>query len=242
LLQGELYVTGRLKDVIIVRGRNHYPHDIERTAQRSHPAVDMGAAFAVAGARQEELVVVHQVKREHRKVDLDEVIRAMRSAIVEEHEVDPHHIALLRPVSLPITSSGKVQRSRCREQFLANELAISAAWTAPVGGAESLANGAREVARPKFLDALPEYDAAQLTAEIQAWLIDWLTQRANLTPGVMQPHTQFAELGIDSLSAVEISQELDQTLGLQLPPMVIWSSPTPAALAEYLREQLVASH
>ncbi len=231
--EGELYVTGRLKDLIIIRGRNHYPQDIEHTATKGQPAVDLGAAFGVEGEREEQLVVVLQVRREHRKADLDAVLREVRTAVVDEHELEPQTIVLIRPVSLPITSSGKVQRRRCREQYLNGELNVLAQWVA-----EPIVSHVDEVARPEFLSELLEADSLQ--AKVEAWLIAWLARRANLNAGVLQPTTPFVELGIDSLSAVEISQELDQVLELELPPMVIWSFPTCEALAVYLTEELIA--
>ncbi len=233
-LDGELYITGRLKDVIIIRGRNHYPQDIERTATEAHEAVGMGAAFSIEENRREQLVVVLQVHREHRKADFDEVLRVIRAAIVEEHELDPHALQIIKPVSLPITSSGKVQRSRCREQYLGGELAVLAEWSsAPVTG------GSVAIAAPQFLTRVLETEPSELRTELEAWLIEWLTARAELQPGAMQPTTPFTELGIDSLTAVEISQELDQHLQLQLPPMVIWSCPHCAALSEFLVEELL---
>ncbi len=234
-IDGELYITGRLKDLIIIRGRNHYPQDIERIASEAHAAVGLGVAFAVELGREEKLVVVHQVHREHRKADFDEVIRAMRKAIVEEHELDPHAIVLIKPASLPITSSGKVQRQHCREQYLAGELKVLAQWSA-----DPVTSGFATAPTPEFLPGILEATPQQLQAEIESWLIHWLTVRADLTLGVMQSETAFAELGIDSLTAMEISLELDQLLELQMPPMMIWSSPTCAALAAFLAEELVA--
>ena len=235
-LEGELYITGRLKDVIIIRGRNHYPQDIERTATESHPAVGMGATFSIESDREEQLIVVHQIEREHRKADFDEVMCSMRTAIVEQHELDPQAIVLLKPVSLPITSSGKVQRQRCREQYLAGELAVVAEWTA---SPKSSNVEKAALPAPEFLGQVLQLENKALVSKIEDWLIRWLTVRADLNPGVMQPATPFAELGIDSLTAVEISQEMDQQLELELPPMVIWSCPTCEALAEYLAEELV---
>ncbi len=237
-LDGELFVTGRLKDVIIIRGRNHYPQDMERTAGQAHAAVDQGAAFSVPGAREEELVVVHQVRRQFRRADLDEVVRAIRTAIVAEHEVDPSQIVLIRPASLPVTSSGKVQRNRCRELFLAGQLTVLTAWTAPREAAATDDGTAESASPPAFVAAAASMPVDELTTQVESWLIAWLTARAHLQPGAMQPQTPFAELGIDSLTAVEISQEMDQLLGLQLPPMVIWSCPHAAELSAYLAEQL----
>ncbi|NOZ41065.1 MAG: hypothetical protein GXP24_12695, partial [Planctomycetes bacterium] len=226
---------GRLKDLIIIRGRNHYPQDLERTAVDAHEAVGMGAAFAVDSDRKEKLVVVHQINREHRKADFDEVIRDVRAAIAREHELDLQAIVLIKPVSLPITSSGKVQRRRCREQYLAGELKVVAQWSA-----DPVTCGSASAPTPEFLSGILETNPQSLQAEIEAWLVGWLTVRADLNPDAIQPTTPFAELGIDSLTAMEISLELDQQLELQLPPMVIWSCPNCAALAVFLAEELVA--
>ena len=129
---GELFVTGRVKDVIIIRGRNHYPQDIEQSAEEAHQAVLPGAAFALADeGRGERLVVVHQIDRQFRGADHHQIIQAIRRAIVEQHDLDPYAIVLIRQTSLPITSSGKVQRTLCREQYLADELKIVHSWINP---------------------------------------------------------------------------------------------------------------
>ncbi|HLY46229.1 MAG TPA: fatty acyl-AMP ligase [Stellaceae bacterium] len=119
---GELFITGRIKEVIIIRGANHYPQDIEDTVQRCHPALRRhgGAAFAVTGnGAAEELVVVQEIERTHRnRVDAGEITGRIREAIVNEHEIAPRDIALLRPGALPKTTSGKIQRSLSRQLWL----------------------------------------------------------------------------------------------------------------------------
>jgi acyl-CoA synthetase (AMP-forming)/AMP-acid ligase II/acyl carrier protein len=235
---GELFVTGRLNDVVIIRGRNLYPQDVERTAQQSHEAVDAGAAFAVGDPGHEELVIVLQVHREHRRGDLAPVIRAIRAAIVDEYEVDPQAIVLLKPATLPLTSSGKVQRSRCRELFLANELDVLEQWQRPADAA--LTGAAGGPPRPKFLDHVAQSSPAELTAEIQEWMLAWLAEKVDgIDPNQVAPESTFAELGIDSLTAVELNLEFEKVLGLRLPPAAAWSYPTPAALAQFLAESLV---
>lgn len=116
---GELYVTGRIKDVVIIRGANHYPQDIEDTVQQAHPALrrHAGAAFAAPDASgAERLVVVQEVERTWRhRIDGDEIIGRIREAVVAEHEIVPYEIALLRPGALPKTTSGKVQRALSRK-------------------------------------------------------------------------------------------------------------------------------
>ncbi|MGE0260048.1 MAG: fatty acyl-AMP ligase [Alphaproteobacteria bacterium] len=116
---GELYVTGRVKDIIIIRGANHYPQDIENTAQEAHPALRRhgGAAFAVGDQTEaERLVIVQEVERTYRnRVDLAEIVGRIREAVVAAHDIVPHEIALLRPGALPKTTSGKIQRALSRQ-------------------------------------------------------------------------------------------------------------------------------
>lgn len=238
---GELFITGRLKDMIIVRGRNHYPHDLERTAMAAHEAVDMGAAFSITVEGHEELVLVHQWRRECRDADHNQIIHAIRTAIVSEHEIDPHAIVLIRPASLPITSSGKVQRGRCREMYQNGEFAISTEWVNQHIAGDELDGASDLILPPDFLSRVGQLSQHELQVELESWLVGWLTARANLTPGSLGPTTPFAQLGIDSLTAVEISQELDQMLGLQSPPMVIWSCPCPSELAAFLASELNAN-
>lgn len=124
---GELFVTGRLKEIILIRGRNNYPQDIELTVQNSHPALrpSCGAAFTVENKGEEKLVVVQEVERTWlRKVDIDEVKRAIRKAVVQEYDLQVYAIALIRTGSLPKTSSGKIQRRSCRAKFLEGSLEI----------------------------------------------------------------------------------------------------------------------
>jgi acyl-CoA synthetase (AMP-forming)/AMP-acid ligase II len=115
---GELYLTGRIKDLIIIRGMNHYPQDIERTVQACHPALrrDCGAAFSVEDETgTERLAVVQEVERSQRMhLDIADIARAIREAVTMAHEISVHSITLIRPASLPKTTSGKIQRSVTR--------------------------------------------------------------------------------------------------------------------------------
>lgn len=124
---GELFVTGRLKDVIIIRGRNHYPQDIELTVERSHQALkpSCGSAFLIEVKGEERLVIVQEVDRSYlRKLDTQEVVRHIRRGVASEHELQVHAVALLKPGSIAKTSSGKIQRHRCRENFLNGTLDV----------------------------------------------------------------------------------------------------------------------
>jgi acyl-CoA synthetase (AMP-forming)/AMP-acid ligase II len=134
MLDGELYVAGRLKDLIIVAGRNHYPQDLELTVEGSHPGIRSGcsAAFAIEADDQERLIVVAEVEREYRPRQseepyastprLDALIQAVRQSVAEEHDVRVQEVVLIRPASIPKTSSGKIRRGTCRTLLLSGQL------------------------------------------------------------------------------------------------------------------------
>ncbi|MGK7924414.1 MAG: fatty acyl-AMP ligase [Spirulina sp.] len=127
LWKGELFITGRLKEVLIIRGQNHYPQDLEFTVQQSHPALKMngGAAFTVEINSEERLIVVQEVKRTYLKTfDRDETIRAMNKAVTAQHGLDIHTAVFVKPGTVPKTSSGKIQRRTCRQNFLNSQFSI----------------------------------------------------------------------------------------------------------------------
>lgn len=128
LHDGELFVTGRLKDLVIVRGRNHYPQDLEATLQRAHAALRPGcaAAFTVDGEGDDRVIAVQEVDRRAAPLDPAGVARDARALLIEEHGIALSELVLIRHGTLPKTSSGKPQRRRCRELFLAGRLEL---WT-----------------------------------------------------------------------------------------------------------------
>src|SRR4029450_8053685 len=133
----ELFATGRLKDLVIVRGSNHYPQDIEATAAKSHPGVraGWGAAFTVEEGPEQKLVIILELERRQR-AEAAEVISAIRRDLASEHELVVDSIVLVRAGSIPKPSSGKIQRHACRDAFLDQSLDVVAEWhRAGSGGA-----------------------------------------------------------------------------------------------------------
>lgn len=127
LLDGELFVTGRLKDIIIIWGNNHYPQHIEQTVEQSHPALrhGCGAVFSVQIDGEEQLVIAQEVERSYlRNLNVDEVVEAIRIAVAREHIAEVYAVLLLKTGSIPKTSSGKIQRHICRARFLDGSLDI----------------------------------------------------------------------------------------------------------------------
>ena len=129
MLDGELYVTGRLKDLIILRGVNYYPQDIELTVQRRHPRLraDCGAAFALEKDGREQLVLVFEVER-HKQGQFGEVFQAIRRAVAGEHDLNVDAIVLIRAGTVPKTSSGKIQRHACLQNYLDGTLEMVGQW------------------------------------------------------------------------------------------------------------------
>ncbi|MDZ4658744.1 MAG: aminotransferase class I/II-fold pyridoxal phosphate-dependent enzyme [Bythopirellula sp.] len=134
LADGELFVTGRLKDLIIVRGVNHYPQDIEQTAQAAHKDVvpGAGAAIVVGEPGSEQLVIVQETVR-RRDLDFAEITEAIRKRVSLVHDMPVSAVVLIKVSSIPKTSSGKIQRHACRDGYLAGTLAAVATWTADSG-------------------------------------------------------------------------------------------------------------
>ena len=138
LVGDELFVTGRRKDLILIRGKNFYPQDIEYTVEQAHPAVreSCSAAFSLEIGTEERLVVVAELERSYRprakeQVEGDEsasgfqdVVRAIRKAVMDEFQIQPYAILLLRTGSIPKTSSGKIQRHACKQGYLDNTLEV----------------------------------------------------------------------------------------------------------------------
>lgn len=128
----ELFVTGRIKDVIIIRGQNHYPQDIELTAEKSHLALKAGssAAFTVEFKGCDRLVIVQEVERSYlQKLNVQEIVRQVRQSIAEQHGLEVFTTVLVKTGSLLKTSSGKIRRRSCRDTLLAGDLEVVEDWS-----------------------------------------------------------------------------------------------------------------
>nr|BFE56234.1 AMP-binding protein [Dactylosporangium thailandense] len=199
---GELFVTGRATDLIIVRGRNHHPNDIETTAQTADPSLPAGVGAVFTDG--DDLVLVQAVRGDADPGRLTDTIRA---AVSEAHGVHLDHVVLVPPRAVPRTTSGKVRRSECRRRYLAGELPVLtvAAGAAPGDGA---ATGPVD---PRIGEAI----AAVLGVE----------------PASVRPGTPLTALGLDSLRALRVQDELATRTGAEVPLSVLLGGATPASLA-----------
>ncbi|MDZ8087066.1 MAG: amino acid adenylation domain-containing protein [Nostoc sp. DedQUE12b] len=213
LQEGELFVTGRLKDLIIIRGRNHYPQDIEWSVEQSHPSLQPsgGAAFTIDVAGEERLVIAQEVNRSFlRNLATEEVIRAIRQAVVEEHELQVYAVLLLKPGSIPKTSSGKVQRHACRTIFLAGSWENIA--SSVLEESHTTVNTA-SLTHTAVLALEPQERQFQLTCYLQ----QLVAQVLKLVSSQVNPQQPLNTVGLDSLMAVELQHSIETNLGVVLP-------------------------
>jgi amino acid adenylation domain-containing protein len=204
LNQGQLYITGRLKDLIIVRGRNYYPQDIELTVERSHPSLRFrsGAAFSIE-VNGEERLVVAQETTDHLTQDLDAIINAIRQAITEDHELAPFSVILLKPGAIPKTSSGKTQRHLCRNAFLTGTFPKIREWReGPIseGPVPSISK-----AHPKNIE------------ETESWLREVLAEKLRMDRHEIDPQQPILQYGVDSMMTMEVAHAIEMGLGVTLP-------------------------
>lgn len=228
LVGGELFVTGRIKDVMIIRGQNYYPHDIEATVSQCHPALSAywGAAFTVEVDGEERLVVVQEVERSSwRRLDEDGIITAIRGAISREFGLQVYGICLLKPGSIPKTSSGKVQRFACREGFVNSGLDVVCRWELSDNFSHAKAQSRKEEEKEKVVDGLIGWLRDYANHHINSRLMD---ERRCISPHVvldfgnkgllgMQVPRCYGGLGLGHTDTIRIIQQLgaiDPTLAL----------------------------
>ncbi|MFZ1009220.1 MAG: condensation domain-containing protein, partial [Candidatus Sulfotelmatobacter sp.] len=206
LKEGYLFITGRLKDLLIIRGQNYYPQDIELTVEQSHPILQpgSGAAFSVEIEGEERLVVVQEVavRKDPESVvqsdldELDTLIKLISRNIVAAHELQAFAVVLIRKSTIPKTSSGKIQRHACRDAFLNRELYVLREWHE----------------RKQREPVLPKPSNAELDGHVPYGLASWLAQEIARIQGIDQERVDlnqpFAAYGLDSLAAIEFAHKL----------------------------------
>ncbi|MEU2256785.1 HAD-IIIC family phosphatase [Nocardia xishanensis] len=235
LSSGELFVTGRRKDLLIVDGRNHYPQDIEETVEAAHDAVRAGcvAAFSVdVGPDGEQPVVVAEVRGED-PGELAAIEGAVRAAVAAEHGIGLAAVLLIRPGTIFKTSSGKIQRSACRAAYLSGELL--ALLAGPVRSPEDELDDydaepqtvQPQTVQPQTVEAETAESAAQPSAEaIRSWLVTAIARQATLDPERIDVHRPMVEFGLGSADLVEMVVDLSDFVGRFLDTNLLFDHPT----------------
>ncbi len=229
IYEDQLYITGRVDDLIIVRGLNHHPSDIEATARGSHPMLEsgLGAAFAIGDNGTQRLILVHEVEREAAGGDdLAHVLSSVRAAILELHGLALDDVVLIRLGTMARTTSGKAQRHANRDAYLADQLKPLARDPMPP-------NPGRREPMPLGPELLRAHSAA-LAAVCQHALAISGTSLADVSP-----ETPISALGLDSLQRVELVAALDKSFGQHLPDAVYSQASTLGDLAAAVQKHLI---
>ncbi len=218
---GEIFLTGRLKDLIIIRGLNHYPQDIELSVEQCHAALrpGCGAAFSVSVEGEERLVVVQEVEPQS-AAELEAIVATIREALSEEHELQSYAVLLLKPGSIPKTTSGKIQRRMCRALFLEGGLEVLAQWQASATVTSEVSTNEAET--------------------LENWLRAQLSVQLKLAETEIELDQPILRYGLDSLLATELAHTIEIELGVVFPISAILRNPSIVELAGQLREQLSA--
>lgn len=220
----ELYITGRLKDVIIIRGRNHYPQDIEYTVSKAHETLVKGgtAAFSIESDGEEKLIVIQEIKRVCiHNLNAEEVFEIIKRAVVEEHELQIHDIILIRPMRLLKTSSGKVQRKGNKKAYLENTFEDTVARMLQEEESKSIK-----------LSNSPKYKSTEIHNLITAKITNFL----KIPTKAINVNASFESFGLDSLKAIRLIGELSEEIGKDLSPTLVYDYPSIASLSNYLEK------
>ena len=253
LHEEQLYVSGRLKDMIIVRGVNRYPQDIEETVERASDVVQAGSVGAVAMDHdgREQLVIVAETVRK-RQLDWDSEIQSIRRSVTEEHDLPPDAVYLVRNSSIPKTSSGKIQRHACLHAVRDGDLKLVAKWVRwEENNSASFGDSLNGDSAAPMMQAGTrgtrfgggEVDPNDVHESIATVIIHHLRQvageRATGLQGQLNLGTNIVlDLGLDSLERLEIARKLERTFGGRFPEQVLDEIETVGQTAIAIRRYL----
>lgn len=234
LRDGELFMVGRLKDLLIIRGRNHHPQDIELTVESCSESVRAGciAAFSIEAGEEEVPVVVAELIAGTGTEAAAQIGAAIRQAVSERHGLSLHALCLVPPGSVPKTSSGKLQRSRCRADFLSGKL--QPLWQGSAPALPQLPSPPVPTQAPEVA-ADPEPRTDRVDAAL-TWLRARIGELARAAGAPLDPESPLTSYGLDSVRLVGLSAELGEQLGRTLAPTFFFDHPTLAAIARALHK------
>ncbi|HEX2961922.1 MAG TPA: condensation domain-containing protein, partial [Ignavibacteriales bacterium] len=230
---GELFVTGRLKDLIIIRGKNYYPQDIELTVEKSHPALRAScvAAFPIEEAAEERLVIVQEISAgEH---DLDQIVEKIRGTVNEEHEILAYSIVLIKAKTIAKTSSGKIQRQEIKKQYLSDSLNIIK--ESKLSGISVINNCYNE---EEALDLASNIKDNPDINNIGRWLLNSLSSIMKIELQNISPGRSISSFGMDSLMMVELKNDIEAKLGINISLSEIFQNSTFSKLSYKILEQM----
>ena len=204
----ELFVAGRLKDLIIIRGQNYHPEDLEISIRLGLGRSKLGntVVFSAEIGGEERLIVMQEVHRRAERKHED-ICSVIRKALSECHGVSPYCIALVREKTLPKTTSGKIQRHACRERFFRGDVQI---LSSHVEGDQ------KAVSATDWRASLAHVHQGRRAEIMLSYLEETVSSLLKISPGLFQPANSLASLGIDSLRASELKARVEAELEIDL--------------------------
>jgi amino acid adenylation domain-containing protein len=234
---GELYIVSRLKDLLIFRGRNYSPQDIEEVARNSHPALQFGAgaAFSMEVEGEERLVIVQEAER-NSETRLEDIVAALREAVTEEFDLSIHDVALIRLHTLPKTSSGKVQRQACKLAYLNCTLSRLQSEAEPQPQSPDNSQP-REANASLITSGFISEAHRQMAGE----LCEMASRILRTGPTQVMPHDPLSRYGLDSLAAAEITHEIGRKYGIEIDIADVLECDHIAGLAAEVKRKMEAA-
>ncbi len=226
LADGQLYVTGRSKDLIILRGENHYPQDLEWATVESHASIRPGGvvAFSVDCDAGEGAVVLAEL-RSGPVTDPQPVLRAIHGAL-SDLGIEAS-VALLAAGSVPRTSSGKVQRALARRRWIDGDFAVLHRSQPGIGGSSP------PVEERQIREVLADRSADR-HSDLVRHLREMFAAELGIDIAEVEPDQSVRELGLDSIRTVDLGQKVADSLGISLYPGVVQDHPSASALATFV--------
>ncbi len=219
--EGQLYIAGRRRNIIIVAGQNFYAEDIEQVARLVQGPIESIAAIGIDGADGEQVGLVCELRRTVRAThDLSPLAEELRQQVWSELGVGVRSVVFVRTRSLPRTTSGKLRHGAIREALLASDL---------------LELGRSEL--PRDLAAEQPLAHAAL-AETEAWLVATIAEKVGLRAAALRKEASFAALGLESRDLLAIVAELSERLALPLDPALLWECPSISEVIAHLGKEL----
>ncbi|MGC5053620.1 SDR family NAD(P)-dependent oxidoreductase [Micromonospora sp. DT48] len=236
VLDGELYVTGRIKDLVIVNGRNVHAHDIESSLAGAHPALRPGVAVCqIVEDDSGRLLVVNEVLKAPEPEQAAEIVAAIRRVVSREHDLAVDEIALVRRGGILKTSSGKTRRRAIASAYLRGELAAVHTWSR--GGAQTSTDTPATATADRTPAGAPATAATGTPAsavadrrpdprELTTWLREQVAAAAKVSVGQVDVGAPLAELGLGSSDLVGLAGSLETRVGTEVPATLLWEYPT----------------
>jgi acyl transferase domain-containing protein/acyl-CoA synthetase (AMP-forming)/AMP-acid ligase II/acyl carrier protein/short-subunit dehydrogenase len=227
ILESEIFVTGRMKDAIIINGRNYYPQDIEKSSEQSH--LDLrktgSTSFAIEKDGKEQVVICQELERSAwRRADTGLLQQAIRDAIWVECDLMVDEVVLLRPASIPKTSSGKVQRQKCKQMYLDGLLK-----TIKPKNNKNLSES-----KTSNNSSVEELNSSALKNRLRNWLISKIAEMLDISITSINPSQPFSSYGMGSIEAIRLSGLLNDEIGKEISATIAYDYPTIDKLVEHV--------